>query len=206
MFIKTKMGPAQPHDLLALSKYFDFMHIPSKYIEGLIRMGVPPSKIIMKIDFMGRGAIQPNTVHKTMGYNEVCAALSKDRTSKWEKYYDDEIKANIAKRDNGIGKQMDVIVFPSSRKIANDMRYIVRRELAGALAYTLNIDDYLGKCGLDDDTFEDFQTMTGVTLHIPMRYNTTFPLVKTINDAIQVAIDELIQETNIIRQPYLFQS
>lgn len=206
MFIKTKMGSAQPHDLLALSKHFDFMHISPNYIEGLIRLGVPPFKIVMKMEFMGRGRIAPDTVHITLGYNEVCEILSKDKTSSWIVNYDHEVKANIAKRDNGIGKQMDVIIFPSSRSIANEMRYVIRRELAGALAYNLNMDDHLGKCKLDNDTFDDFHTIEGVKLNIPMRCNTTLPLVKTINDAIEVAVDEVIQETKITGQRHYFQS
>ncbi|XP_055305034.1 probable chitinase 2 [Sitodiplosis mosellana] len=204
MFVKMKMGPSQPHDLLAFSKYFDFMLIAPNYIDGLIRMGVASSKIVIKTEFMGRGRISPDSIHKTLGYNEVCEMLSSNGESKWVQYYDHEVKAKIAKRENGIGKQMDVIVFPSSRTIANEMRYFVRRELAGALAYTLNVDDYLGKCGMDDDTFNDFRTISGVTLKIPMRHNTTFPLLRTMNDAILVAIDEFTQETNIMQQPHYF--
>lgn len=204
MFIKTKMAPAQPHDLLALSKYFDFMTIPLNYIEGLIKMGVPSSKIVVKIEFMGRGRISPETIHRTMGYNQVCEILSKDATTNWEKYYDHEIKANVAKRNNGIGKEMDIIIFPSNRNIANYMRYIVRNELAGAMAYNLNIDDYLGKCTRDNDIFNDFKTKVGITLHIPMQNYTKFPLLNSINNAIEVAIDEITQERNITQSIHKF--
>lgn len=202
MFIKTKFGPSQPHDLLALSKYFDFILISPNYIEGLIRLGVPSSKIVMKMEFMGRGQIHPDSKRKTLGYNEVCKVLSDDGASKWVKHYDHEVKAKIAKRDNGPGKQMDIIIFPSSRTIANEMRYVVRRDLAGALAYTLNVDDYLGKCGMDDDTFQDFQTMINDKENIPSKHNTTFPLLRTINDAIDKAFNE--SKMNIMQQQHYF--
>ena len=70
------------------------------------------------------------------------------------------------------------------------------------LAYTLNVDDYLGKCGMDDDTFQDFQTITNDKENVPSKHNTTFPLLRTINDAIDKALNE--SKMNIMQEQHYF--
>lgn len=55
-------------------------------------------------------------------------------------------------------------------------------------------DDFHGDCDIDDDTFADFKPVPGVTLHIPKRYNANYPLLRTINEATVLALDEIAQE------------
>jgi len=77
--------------------------------------------------------------------------------------------------------------------VANQMRFMVRRNLAGTVAVTIDRDDFSGNCPLESDTFEDFLTDEGVSLDFPERNETTFPLLRTINEAITVSLDELSQ-------------
>lgn len=55
-------------------------------------------------------------------------------------------------------------------------------------------DDFHGDCDIDDDTFVDFKPVPGVTLNIPKRYNANYPLLRTINEATVLALDEIAQE------------
>lgn len=166
-------------------------------------MGVSPVKIIAQIEFVGRGIIAPDPSHQTIGYYEICEVLSSDPL-KWTKYWDAEIQAGIAKRENGFTEKMDIIVYPNSRKMAKTTRGLVRRKLAGILAYTLNSDDSTGRCGIDKDTYNDFlRPAKGVILNIPKTNETNFPLLRTINDAMIIAIDEMNQETDLKDKKYL---
>lgn len=198
-FSRTKLAPSTPHDFLSISKHMDYVVVHSRYMENLIQMGVPPSKIIVQIEFIGRGIIAPDPTHQTIGYYEICELLSTDPI-KWTKYWDSEVEAGIARRDNGFADKMDIIVYPNSRKMAKATRNIIRRKLAGVVAFTLNSDDYLGKCGIDKDTYDDFRPVNGVTLNIPKTNATSFPLLRTINDSMAVAIDEIKQELKLIEQ------
>lgn len=202
-FSRTKLGLSTPHDILGISNHLDYVVVHSRYTENLIRMGVSPMKIIAQIEFVGRGIIAPDPSHQTIGYNEICEFLSTD-PKKWTKYWDSEIQAGIAKRGNGFTEKIDMIVYPNSRKMAKATRGFIRRKLAGILAFTLNSDDYLGKCGIDEDTYDDFlRPAKGVILNIPKINETNFPLLRTINDAIIISIDEMNQETNLKDQKYL---
>lgn len=59
-------------------------------------------------------------------------------------------------------------------------------------------DDIRGKCGVDADTWDDFKVADGVVLNIPKRNESTFPLLKTINEAITLTLDEMQQQTNLM--------
>lgn len=196
------MTSGQPNDLLKMSKYLDFMNIHPNNIDGLLKMGVPTAKIVMKLEFMGRGKLFPDQVHRTIAYNEACDLFANDKT--WVKYYDSGVKANIAKKTNGV--EISVIIYPSGRHVANEVKYAVKFGLAGVMAYTLNADDYHGICAGDSysDTFIEFNMTSNVSQHIPIRNITNFPLLRTINDAIHVTIDEINQETNISKDSRYF--
>lgn len=62
---------------------------------------------------------------------------------------------------------------------------------------SIDTDDFLGDCDIDDDTFADFKPLPGVTLNIPKRFHAKFPLLKTINEATVVALDEIAQEAQL---------
>lgn len=182
-FIKTR-NFAIPNGFSELSKSVDFLHVHRNFTESFIKAGVPKSKIVLAIEFMGRG---------NFGYYTACDLLSKN--DGWEKIYDSKIGAAI-KRKTEIGR-IKIIVVASSRSVANDVRYAVRSNLAGVMAYTIDSDDSQEKCGIDTDTFNDFGSTEGVTLPIPNRKNNTFPLLRTINEAVTLAVEEMKQEGNL---------
>lgn len=62
---------------------------------------------------------------------------------------------------------------------------------------SIDTDDFHGHCDIDTDTFSDFQPMPGVTLEIPTRIETNYPLLRTVNEAMVVALDEIAQEARL---------
>jgi len=76
----------------------------------------------------------------------------------------------------------------------------VRQELAGAMVWSVDTDDFLGECEPEKDTFKDFGDRVGINLMIPKRIYNNYPLLRTINEALFVSIDELQQEKEIDKQ------
>lgn len=183
-------------------------------IDYLIKLGASPTKIVMGLPFYGRTFVTEldgnfgdvsNDVgfqgvytreNGFMGYNEICVFVS-DRTSGWKKSYDTETNQAIAKYKNDETGETRVAVFDSSRSIANKMKFAMSRNLAGAMVWSIDTDDFHGDCDIDDDTFVDFKPIPGVTLNIPKRYNANYPLLRTINEATVLALDEIAQEAQL---------
>lgn len=230
----------EAYDIPALSKYLDFMHImcydyggawdrrvtanaPLKgqgilnvenTIDYLIKLGAPPTKLVMGLPFYGRTFITSldgnfgdaasemgfkgvyTGENGFMGYNEICVLLS-DRTSGWKRSYDTEISQAIAKYKDETTNETRVAVFDSSRSIARKMKFAMSRNLAGAMIWSIDTDDFHGDCDIDEDTFADFKPIPGVILNIPKRYNANYPLLRTINEATVVALDEIAQEAQL---------
>lgn len=230
----------EAYDIPALSKYLDFMHImcydyggawdrsitanaPLKgqgilnveyTIDYLIKLGAPPTKLVMGLPFYGRTFITKldgkfgdmagdigfqgvlTRENGFMGYNEICVLLS-NRTSGWTRSYDEHFSQAIAKYKDEQTGETRVAVFDSSRSIARKMKFAMGRNLGGAMVWSIDTDDFHGDCDIDEDTFADFKPMPGVTLHIPKRYNANYPLLRTINEATVVALDEIQQEAQL---------
>lgn len=183
-------------------------------IDYLIKLGASPTKIVMGLPFYGRTFVTnldgnfgdvSNDVgfqgvytreNGFMGYNEICVFLS-DRTSGWKKSYDTNTSQAIAKYKNDETGETRVAVFDSSRSIASKMKFAISRNLAGAMVWSIDTDDFHGDCDIDDDTFIDFKPMPGVILNIPKRYNANYPLLRTINEATVLALDEIAQEAQL---------
>lgn len=176
-------------------------------INRLINSGVHADKIILALEFMGLYfnsildlSVKHATFRKTMGYNEVCNLFADDPETKWDKFFDDATNMNVAKHESkswhGIVRRMKVLVFENSRSIANKARIISHLQLAGAMAFPINMDDHEGNCGLEDDTFNDFNSFG--TLDSRNTQNLTQPLLKTINYVLHVAPFE---ENAQARQP-----
>lgn len=169
-----------------MSKYVDFLNVDPNFSANLIKSGVKKSKIVIIIEFMGRG---------NFGFYSACDLFSKNL--EWKKYYDSKTGTVIAtvKTDDGQTKKM---TFPCcGRSVANTVRHAIRSKLAGVMAYTIDSDDSQGKCGFDDDTFNDFGKTKGVNLNAPMRNSSTFPLLRTISEAISMAKNEMKQEEQL---------
>lgn len=66
-----------------------------------------------------------------------------------------------------------------------------------AQVWSVDTDDFLGNCKTDLNTFSDFKPAAGITLTIPKRYNNNYPLLRTINEAIVISLDEIALEAEI---------
>lgn len=133
-----------------------------------------------------------------MGYNEICEALS-NKSSGWTKDWDSRTAQGIARHHDLSGKTK-VVTFDTTRSVANKMRYAIRQDLAGVMVWSVDTDDFLGDCTAEQDTFADFGDSAGIRLQIPKREYNNYPLLRTMNTALIVAADELIQENEIRKQ------
>lgn len=113
------------------------------------------------------------------------AGLDKNRYGIWHTF---AIKKRATKNT--------FVILESSRSIANKVRFAVKRGLAGVAAVHMQFDDYLGVCAKNDDTFVDFQPAESAILNIPQRNDSTFPLLCTINEAIDLTLDEINLSVN----------
>lgn len=183
-------------------------------IEYLLKMGASPDKLVLGIPFYGRtfvtelegnfgdasndiGFMGPYTRENGfMGYNEVCDILS-NRTSQWTKSYDTNTQQGIAKFRDEVAGQTKVVIYDSARSVAVKTRFAMRKALAGAMVWSVDTDDFLGECDTEHDTYDDFGETAGVKLTIPRRINANYPLLRTINEAIIISLNEMGQETAI---------
>lgn len=172
-----------------------------KSVDRLINLGVSPTKIIIGMHFAGLSfhslfdvSMRFATFRKSIEYNKICEFLLNNDIVQWEHFYDDESGLAIAKRESipyGVIRPTDVIVYENSRSIANKILFILSRNLAGAMAFTIDMDDLHGDCGIEEDAFTDF--IRAQHLKIPSGYNITQPLLKTINYAFRLATYEETQ-------------
>lgn len=168
-------------------------------IEALISMGVSPKKLIIALPFdspkfvttLSTSEIQFN---ETIDYNQICRLLSSGKGKKWQKSFDDNTGLAIAQNKEYQNDEIYSVVFESSRSIVNKLRKAIKYELAGAISDLLHKDDVHGKCGSETDTWKDFKPVYGILLEFPERNSTSFPLIKTINEAIALTLDEINQE------------
>lgn len=180
-------------------------------IEYLIELGASPAKLVMGIPFYGRTFITtlagdfgdattdlnfqgPYTREDGfMGFNELCDILS-NRSSQWTKTYDDRRQQGVARYHDAETGETKVVVYDSARSVATKTRFAVRHQLAGAMVWSVDTDDFMGDCDGEQAIYEDFGGVAGVHLQIPRRLNTNYPLLRTINEAMLVALDEMEQE------------
>lgn len=187
------------YDYAILSKYLEFFQIfNARTIENLLKSGISPKKIVFGIStitgFYRSGKfnlfnIDSYKLHSR--YDEICELLAKNKVVK--KIYDPQSQGMIAEYVDQAGMTHS-INYESTRTIANKTRFAVKQNLGGVSLLTVDMDDPYGKCAIEQDTFVDFKPNDGVTLNIPTRSNNTYPLLKTINEAILVTQDEYQQE------------
>lgn len=180
----------------------------------MIKLGAAPTKLVVGLPFYGRTFITQldgnfddaasdvgfqgvyTKENGFMGYNEICSLLS-DRTSGWKRSYSEDMSQAIAKYRDEVTNETRVAVFDSSRAIARKIKFAMSRNLAGAMVWSIDTDDFHGDCDIDDDTFADFKPMPGVTLNTPKRIAANYPLLRTINEAMVMALDEIAQESRL---------
>lgn len=64
---------------------------------------------------------------------------------------------------------------------------------------SIDTDDFQGECdnGMNFDTFSDYRPKPKVNLKIPKRTEKNYPLLRTLNEAIEITLDEMTQEINL---------
>lgn len=175
-------------------------------VDKLIEWGISAEKLILGVQFGGPyGSVKSgediNTAKITdiYSYNSICKMQN---GFKWHATPHDETKLHsLIANTNALEK----IVYGESRTIANHMRFAVKRNLAGALGFLLEYDDFEGNCRSTLNqhvVFLDFiDKNSKVTLKFPERSEKDFPLLRTINDAIEVAEDEVKQLKKLEENP-----
>lgn len=118
-------------------------------------------------------------------------------SSEWKSNWDVESSEAIAKVRTV--NETRVVTYDSPRSIANKVRYAIKKGLGGVMVWSADTDDFHGDCdqSLNSDRFSDFRTQPKVKLNIPKTTVKTYPLLRTLNDAIVLTIDEMAQEQNI---------
>ena len=79
--------------------------------------------------------------------------------------------------------------------MANKVRYAIRQNLGGLMVWSVDTDDFNGLCDGQNDTFSDFEEREDIKLKIPSTIQGKYPLLKAVNEAIVVSIDEVKQES-----------
>lgn len=159
-------------------------------INSLIELGIPSTKILMDLYFVGFQFRLNNTFSKygdKLNYNDVCQLISNKDTSKWEKHFDNSSGLVFLKSKNSSNDEINEIIYESTRSVANRVQLAMNLHLAGVVTLPINVDDYQGKCGIDEDTFDDFGPNVNVTMGI---LNRKFPLLRTINEAFHLTVNE----------------
>lgn len=178
-------------------------------IEHLINLGASPSKIVLGLPFYGRTFVAHTTTGQLgdeadeagfqgpytkengfMGYNEICTTLQNDT---WQITWDHKTSQAVASQAIPDKSQTKVITYDTSRSIANKVRFGVRQELGGFMVWSVDTDDFLGKCQLDKDPYEDFaniEKQKSFYQILKLRVNKNYPLLRTINEAATIAIEE----------------
>lgn len=157
----------------------------SKIIES-----VPPKKIILDLYFIGYKFGEtpdlPISRGNLLEYNEICRLIQNDDESKWEKTYNTEDGLAHLKNTNE-SDSVNEIVFENSRSVANRVLLGLKLNLTNFEAVLVHGDDFHGKCGVDDDTFDDLKQIVNVPVDTLKR---KFPLLRTINQIIAMGIEK----------------
>ncbi|XP_062554781.1 probable chitinase 2 [Armigeres subalbatus] len=183
----------------------DDVHNIETSIDHLIALGAPRNKIVLGIPFYGRTFITETVPAKIgdpseemgfsgpytnengfIGYNEICAEL-KAKPYLWQISWDTNAAEVVAQMQGSNSSK--VIIYDSTRSIALKVRYAVRKNLRGVMAFSIDMDDFNGICNPEKDTFVDFSNQL-TSSPIKDKYK----LLRTINDAIIVSVGELNQE------------
>lgn len=163
-------------------------------IEKLITSGVAAEKIVLGVHLTGPAFATARSekdndakYSQTFSYGPINKA-QKYQPENWSKSVSPSGVSIVRKTD---GLKRFAVVLENGQSVANKVRFAVKRGLAGIAPVYLSSDDVKGECGFDDDTFSDFKSDDGENLTIPERSDLTFPLLRTINIAIDVTLGEI---------------
>ncbi|XP_048477851.1 probable chitinase 2 [Plutella xylostella] len=213
-------------------------------IKYMLSHGVSPYKMVLGLPMYGRSFVltDPSTKDiifgKTpaqsqgfkgpytreagfLGYNEICMEMS-NSSSKWTQHWDAGSQTPYL-RDGS-----RVISYDNARSIAIKVKMAMDYELGGLMVWSIDTDDFLGRCQPESDPYVDFTerfqrihkdpVMTVVlerlnlpdgtrreylnrrsayvldngvlNLRLPERQKTNYALMRTINEATSLAIEE----------------
>lgn len=226
-FVATENILLEAHDYVALSKHLDYLnfmvnddfdafqnkftksdilnaksvsHVESTF-DHIMNSGVSPKKLLLGLRFGGtefKNLEDTNNVfhviNNDLGYNEFCHLLLSNATPMWERSFDADTSLAASRIENDRTGEIRVIVFDSSRSVANKIDFAMDIKLAGIKTGLINSDDTGGSCELDQDTFYDFQFINFLS---PLREDTTFPLLRTINDVISMKTPKIPDEEKL---------
>ncbi|XP_036337876.1 probable chitinase 2 [Rhagoletis pomonella] len=181
-------------------------------IDYLLKLGAPPNKIVLGLPFYGRTFRTPrdgNVGDPTdgiafqgpftreegfLGYNEICSILS-NRTSGWSTVWDAKTSQMLARSERDVFSGLvQVVTFDNGRSIANKVKYAVEKKLAGTMIWSIDTDDFRGVCKPEDDIYADYKYLQSNGHAImPKRINSNYPLLRTINEATTLALEEIEQ-------------
>lgn len=186
----NKVGYAAPLDgagQINVKKRVDFFTVE----------GVPASKMVIGIPFYGRTFISENEGDIGMpsewsfagpfykeigflGYNEFCHM---QKEQKFETRYDVRASQGLSKfvKDG----KTHVVTYDTPRTVANKMKFVVDKKLAGAWVWFVSGDDLHGECEPDATRFADYPPDL-----LPTQTSTPrdFPLLRTINEALEILL------------------
>ncbi|XP_037930954.1 probable chitinase 2 [Teleopsis dalmanni] len=179
-------------------------------IDYLLKLGAPSHKIVVGLPFYGRtfktpfsgninddsegvGFQGPYTREDGfLGYNEICNILS-NKTSGWVTEFDVETSQMLGRSERDVFNGLvRVVTFDNSRSIANKVKFAMGKDLAGLMVWSVDTDDFIGDCLPEEDIYMDYEFVNkGSPLTVPTRLNTNYPLLRTINEAIILSIEEI---------------
>lgn len=164
-------------------------------VDILISLGLPTRKLCLGIDFQGilastrkNGNISTATTASSFGYNAICQLITGDNATGWDKSYDIQTKLTILTSKDVTAKRKIIIFYGTSRTVANYIKFVRKHNLAGVSAFSIAKDNYKGICSLDADTFDSFKASNGSPVRIPSRNTTKFPFMRTIHEALSLAL------------------
>lgn len=167
----------------------------------VIKLSVPPAKIIMGLHFGGTEFknLEDTTnifeVKNTdLAYSGFCHLLSNNMKLRWNRSFDVENSLAVSRFENSETGEIRVIVFDSSRSIANKISFAMQNNLSGIKIDVINTDDVEGSCELDQDTFDDFHPFHSAYLRNVTRIDSNFPLLRTINTVLVMYSPKLPKE------------
>lgn len=164
------------------------LELIQRNINDLIESGVPAEKLVLQHIFESPMTQKANNTipgHGFKSFNVLCCEY--EDTSIWEQSIGDVGSVILRSKTAHM-----TIVFETTRRIANEVKFGVQRGLAGFMTGDIDMDDIFGLkcCRIAADTFDDFVTNDSVRLNVPFERNVKFPLLNTIHIAINILLNE----------------
>lgn len=189
-FTGKKNVLVQALDYAAIQKYVDFIQFSVEQIHPNSNITVDPqtetSISVLNYTTDTLMALGVNRMKIIIGIKTFCgfekdittldnACITCRRNRNWKQI------PSCVKIPDKISKIKKQCEFEPARSIANQIRFLMKQDIAGVMVYAINFYDYFLSPQLPIDTFEDFKPATGITLNIPQNNNEQYPLLQTVH-------------------------